>query len=61
MKRSIMIVEVAMKVGSLVRHKQTGKISFVTWVYNDCGTHFAVWGYDPRQLFNSTAWECLSP
>ncbi len=50
-----------MKVGSLVRHRQTGKVSFVTWVYNDCGTHFAVWGYDPRQLFNSTAWEVLSP
>lgn len=49
-----------MQVGDLVRHKQTGKISFVTWIYGTRGAHFAVWGYDRNQLFNSTAWEVLS-
>ncbi len=49
-----------MKVGSLVRHKQTGKIGFVTWVFNTYGTHFRVWGYPRNQLFTSVAWECLS-
>jgi hypothetical protein len=49
-----------MKVGDLIRHKQTGKISFVTWVFSTSGTHFRVWGYDRNQLFTSVQWECLS-
>ena len=49
-----------MKIGDLIRNKQTGKISFVTWAHNDCGTHFRVWGYPRNQLFTSTAWERLS-
>jgi hypothetical protein len=49
-----------MKVGSLVKHKQTGKIGFVTWVFNTNGTHFRVWGYPLNQLFTSVSWEILS-
>ncbi len=49
-----------MRVGSLVRHKQTGKIGFVTWVFNTNGTHFRVWGYPLNQLFTSVSGEVLS-
>ena len=48
-----------MKVGDLVRHKQTGRISFITWS-GRYGAHFKVWGFPVNQVFNSEAWECLS-
>ena len=48
-----------MKVGDLVRHKVTGKISFVTWA-GRYGAHFKVAGFSPNQVFNSEAWEVLS-
>lgn len=49
-----------MRVGNLIRHRQTGKVSFVTWVYSGCGTHFKAWGYPPNQVFTVVAWEVIS-
>ena len=48
-----------MKVGDLVRHKVTGKISIVTWT-GRYGAHFRVAGFSPNQVFNSEAWERIS-
>ena len=48
------------RVGDLVRHKVTGKISVVTWDGRH-GAHFKVAGFSPNQVFNSEAWEGLSP
>ena len=49
-----------MKVGDLIRHKQTGKISIVVWCYDTNGTHFTVAGFPRNQVFNLTAWEVIS-
>ena len=49
-----------MKVGDLVRHKQTGKISIIMWVSKVHGTHFMVAGFPRNQLFTAIAWERLS-
>ena len=48
-----------MKVGDLIRHKQTGKISIVTWT-GRYGAHFKVLGFSVNEVFNSEAWERLS-
>ena len=48
-----------MRVGDLVRHKVTGKISIVTWA-GRYGAHFKVAGFPPNQVFNSEAWEGIS-
>lgn len=47
-----------MKVGDLIRHKVTGKISVVTWA-GQYGAHFKVWGFPVNQVFNSESWEIL--
>ena len=49
-----------MKVGDLVRHKATGKISVVCRIYDERGTHFWVAGWPTNQVFTSTAWERIS-
>ena len=48
-----------MKVGDLLRHKITGKISVVTWI-GRYGAHFKVAGFPTNQVFNSEAWERIS-
>ncbi len=58
MKKSNMTAGGVMKVGDLVKHKITGKISIVTWT-GRYGAHFKVAGFPPNQVFNSEAWECL--
>lgn len=48
-----------MKVGDLVKHRQTGRISIVLWCYGTNGTHFTVAGFSKNQVFNLTAWEVI--
>jgi len=47
------------RVGDLIRHKVTGRVSFVTWA-GRYGAHFKVWGFPVNQVFNSEAWEVIS-
>ena len=49
-----------MKVGDLIKHKQTGKIGIVRRIADEYGAHFWVYGWPSNQVFNSTTWERLS-
>ena len=49
-----------MKVGDLLRHKITGKISVVIWA-GRYGAHFKLSGFPINQVFNSESWERISP